>query len=264
MAQAGTQWNAVDYANNAVAQYVWAQSLISQLDLAGNESVLDIGCGDGRVTTDIANLVTGAVMGIDSSAQMVALASERYGRLNRRLAFKQMDATRLVFNAEFELVFSNAVLHWVQDHRAVLAGIQASLKTGGRAVLSMGGKGNAPDILPMLDRLIEQTPWCGYFDGFVFPYAFYGIEEYTHWLAEAGLQARRIELVPKDMVHDGVEDLKAWIRTTWFPYTNRVSQSQREQFIDELVAMYIEQYPVDDDGRTHVRMRRLEVEAVKI
>lgn len=264
MAQTGIQWNAADYANNASAQYGWARSLLEQLNLCGTENVLDIGCGDGRITAELANVVTGTVVGIDSSNEMVAMATKLHGNTNRHLSFRRMDASRLVFESEFDLIFSNAVLHWVKDHQAVLNGIRAALKPAGRVVLSMGGKGNAPDILPVVDELMQHPRWCHDFKGFVFPYAFYGIEDYTGWLPQAGLQARRIELVPKDMVHDCVDDLKGWIRTTWFPYTHRVPVDRREAFIDELLDMYIAQHPLDIHGRTHVRMIRLEVEAVKI
>ncbi len=264
MAQADGRWNATDYANNATAQYTWAQSLIGQLDLTGNESVLDIGCGDGRITAEIANVVTGSVLGIDSSVNMVSLATSRYGKMSDRLQFRHMDASNIAVHNKVDLVFSNAALHWVSDHRAVLAGINSALKPGGRVVLSMGGKGNAPDLLPMIEKLIQQPVWRAYFDDFVFPYAFYGSEDYTQWLPAAGLQTIRVELVPKDMVHENVEALKGWLRTTWFPYTDRVPAGQKARFVEELIDMYLAQYPVDDDGRTHVRMIRLEVEALKV
>ncbi|MDH5179539.1 MAG: methyltransferase domain-containing protein [Gammaproteobacteria bacterium] len=264
MGQGATQWNAADYAAHSSAQFDWAQSLIREPALDGSESVLDIGCGDGRITRVIAAAVTGLVIGIDHSSDMVNWATSQHHSDDGRLSFRQMDATQLEFAEEFDLVFSNAVLHWVRDHQAVLAGIQRSLKPAGRAVLSMGGKGNAPDILPVVDELICKPQWQDYFTDFVFPYAFYGIEEYEQWLPPAGLQAKRIELVPKEMVHEDVNRLKGWIRTTWFPYTDRLPAGLRETFIDQLVRGYLQKYPVDNQGRTHVRMIRLEVEAEKI
>jgi len=263
MTPAQMKWNAVDYAQNSSAQYAWAQSLLKSLALSGSEDILDIGCGDGKITAEMTQMVSGRVIGVDSSNQMVQLANSQ-NTTESNLAFRQMDASNLAFRAEFDLVFSNAVLHWVRDHRAVLAGITQALRTGGRTVLSMGGKGNATEFLPIVDDVIRRDHWRACFEDFVFPYAFYGIEDYMQWLPEAGLQAKRIELVPKDMVHDSVAELKGWIRTTWLPYTNRLAQEQRESFIDELVGNYLEQYPVDSFGRTHISMIRLEVEAVKV
>lgn len=201
--------------------------------------------------------------GVDSSASMVELANSQHA-VESRLEFRQMDATELVFQSEFDRVFSNAVLHWVPDHQAVLSGIARALKPAGRAVLSMGGKGNAAGFLPIVEEVIRRERWRDCFKDFVFPYAFYGIEEYVQWLPAAGLAPERIELVAKDMVHDSVTALMGWIRTTWLPYTQQVAPERRELFVYELVTAYIEQYPVDALGRTHVSMMRLEVEAIKV
>jgi len=180
------------------------------------------------------------------------------------LAFRQMDATSLPFEGEFDLIFSNAALHWVKDHPAVLAGISRSLRPGGRVVLSMGGKGNAAGLLPLVDALISSEEWRDAFDGFLFPYAFYGVEEYEKWLPGTGLQATRLELVAKDMVHESVAGLKGWIRTTWIPFTQRIAVERQDIFINELVGKYLEHYPVDAFGRTHIKMIRLELEAIKV
>lgn len=262
MSQAEKKWDAGDYAQNATAQYAWAQSLIKRLALNGDEAILDLGCGDGRITLEIAAQHAGRVVGIDSSPDMVRLASDSYAA-QPGLEFRVMDATELQFDAEFDLIFSNAVLQWVKDHRAVLAGMKRALRTGGRMVLSMGGKGNALGVLATMDKLIASEKWRPWFEGFVFPYAFYGIEEYATWLAEVGFKPTRLELVPKDMVHESVDGLKGWFRTTWFPYTRRVPQAMQDAFINELVESYLENHPVDDFGRTHVKMVRLEVEAGK-
>ena len=63
------------------------------------------------------------------------------------------------------------------------------------------------------------------------------------------------------MVHDNADDLKGWLRTTWFPYTNQLPVVDREKFLDDLVETYTSQYPVDSEGKTHINMVRLEVEA---
>jgi trans-aconitate 2-methyltransferase len=70
-------------------------------------------------------------------------------------------------------------------------------------------------------------------------------------------------LIPKDMIHPGKEQLMAWIRTTWLPYTQRVSIGYRDEFVDELASKYIENYPPDSKGHIHIDMVRLEVEAEK-
>ena len=127
----------------------------------------------------------------------------------------------------------------------------------------MGGKGNAERVFATFEKLIQSEEWRGYFQGFTFPYGFYGPEEYLPWLAEAGLQARRVELFPRDMVHDNRAALEGWLRTTTLPYTQRVPQDRRAAFIERLLDAYLAAHPPDAHGRTHVAMVRLEIEATK-
>lgn len=108
---------------------------------------------------------------------------------------------------------------------------------------------------------MAEDRWAGAFEGFTSPYHFWGPEDYQAWLPQAGFRVDRAELVPKDMCHDGLEGLTGWLRTTWFPYSDRLPADVREEFLAEVVAAYIAQHPLDPEGRTHVRMVRLEVEA---
>lgn len=259
-------WNASDYAKNSSQQQQWARELISKLNLRGNERLLDIGCGDGKITAEIAScLPDGQVIGVDNSDEMINLARNRYSsQTYSNLHFRVEDANRLPFCNEFDVVFSNAALHWVLDHLPVLQGIARSLKHEGKILLQMGGKGNAADVISILDDMILSKEWAMYFDGFGFPYGFYGPDDYRGWLDNVGLKPIRVELIPKDMIHQGRTGFSSWIRTTWLPYTQRLPESRREDFIGELVDAYTLEFPEDDRGFIHVRMIRLEVEALKL
>jgi trans-aconitate methyltransferase len=258
-------WDPKDYKNHSKAQQQWARELIAKLDLTGSEKILDIGCGDGKVTVEMAGLVQkGFVVGVDNSHAMIALAIEQYPpEKHKNLSFAIMDASNLEFSNEFDVVFSNAALHWVKNHKPVVDGIYKSLKPGGKALLQMGGQGNAKDILSVIDDLKHKEEWKPYFDGFEFPYGFLGSEEYAGLLAESGFSIDRVELIPKDMQHKDSEGLKGWIRTTWLPYTERIPLEKRDKFIDEIVAIYLERHPRDANEDIHLAMVRLEVEAKK-
>jgi len=257
------RWDARDYQKYSSEQRKWAKELVQKLDLRGDEKILDIGCGDGKVTAEIAQSVPeGFVIGIDNSEEMIHLAQETFPKDKFfNLSFQLKDARHLDFNGEFDIVFSNASLHWVVDHFPVLRGIRKSLKPSGRILIQMGGRGNAAGIIEVLEAMIKDEKWQSYFTLFSFPYGFYGPEEYETWLKEAGLKSKRVELIPKDMVHQGREGLSAWIRTTWLPYTQRVPEMLRQEFIEEMVDRYLKKHPVAEDGTIYIEMIRLEIEA---
>jgi len=259
------KWDADDYEKHSKSQQLWARELIQKLNISGDESILDIGCGDGKVTAEIASLLnSGRITGIDSSPEMISLAKSNFpGTINKNIHFGIMDASSMSFTNEFDIVFSNAVLHWIQDHRPVLKGIFSSLKKGGTALLQMGGQGNAEGILAVLDDLIQTKEWCEHFRGFEFPYAFYSPEEYKKWIQQIGFKEHHTVLVPKDMIHQGRDGLEGWIRSTWLPYTQRINERNRNKFIEQIAAAYIKKDPPDEDGSIHVKMSRLEVEIEK-
>ncbi len=257
------KWDAGDYKKHSGEQQKWAGELIKKLKPDPSDDVLDVGCGDGKVSAELAGYVPdGSVTAVDSSEDMIRIARESFpNNKNDNLLFKQMDAARLTFGSQFDIVFSNAALHWVKDHKPVLRGIYNSLRPGGRILLQMGGKGNAADIIAVVNQLIKENRWRPFFEGFSFPYGFHGVEEYRLWLEEAGFEVLRVQLVPKDMVYENREGLEGWIRTTWLPYTLRVSDELRHQFIRQLASIYIDRIPPDSQGCIHVAMVRLEVEA---
>jgi trans-aconitate 2-methyltransferase len=258
-------WDAEEYRTSSSNQKKWALELLSKLDLKGSERVLDIGCGDGEITAAIARRVPrGSAVGIDSSRDMVDLAVRHYPPERfPNISFLLKDARELDFDKDFDAVFSNACLHWVVDHQAVLAGIRRCLKPSGRLLLQMGGKGNAATVLQAIAAVLKMPRWAGYFEGFTLPYAFYGPDDYRPWLADLGLQAGRVELLPKEMTHEGSGAFAAWLRTTWLPYTQRVSEPLREEFIRDIVTAHAHMRPPDANGSIHFTMVRLEVEATK-
>jgi trans-aconitate 2-methyltransferase len=259
------KWNAEDYAKNSGAQLQWAKELISKLALTGTEALLDIGCGDGKITAELARLLSkGRVTGIDASPEMIRLAQESYPpETHPNLKFLRMDAAKIDLDDLFDVAFSNAVLHWVEDHAAVLRGLSGSMNRGGRILFQMGGRGNALSVFEAIEKSIDRTGLREFFRNFVPPYHFYGPEEYEGWLEDAGFQKVRAELIPKDMEHSQRETLLGWLRTTWFPFTDRLPEEKREPFLNDVVDQIFESHPRDPEGKIRIRMVRLEVEATR-
>lgn len=256
-------WRPEKYEKSSKAQQCWAEELLSKIDIAGSERVLDIGSGDGKITARIAEMVPrGSVLGIDSSEAMVSFAIEKFPEeMHPNLYFQHGDARCLKYDEQFDLVVSFAALHWVSDHGPVLRGIRDALKPGGRAFLTFGGRGNAAGALAIADGMIAEDSWRRSFEVFDFRYAFFGPEEYRIWIEDAGLVPQRVELIQKDMVQPGPEAFAGWIESTWLPYLERVPEDRRREFISEVVGRYLRFHPPDGEGRVHVGMVRLEVAA---
>jgi trans-aconitate methyltransferase len=259
------RWDAAEYARSSTAQQGWALELIGKLALTGAETVLDIGCGDGKVTAEIARRVpAGRVIGIDSSEDMIRMSRKVFPpAVVPNLSFTRADARSLSFEGVFDIAFSNAVLHWVKDHGPVLRGVARALRNGGRLLFQMGGKGNGADVFAVAEEMTRDIRWRSFFEGFDFPWGFHGPGEYTAWCADAGLRVRRVELLPRPMTQKGVDGLAGWIRTTWMPYTARLPEERRESFIREAAERFIALHPLDAEGNATVGMVRLEVEAEK-
>ena len=119
-------------------QKEWGLKLIEELELKGNERVLDLGCGDGTLTVQIAGMLTdGNVVGIDASKGMIDVA---LAKAKDNLRFMLADIDDLDFTDEFDIVFSNATLHWVKDHRKLLQNVSHALYPGGRSEERRVGK----------------------------------------------------------------------------------------------------------------------------
>lgn len=204
------EWNPEDYKENSSNQYTWAQDLISQLDLKGNEKILDIGCGDGKITAEIASSVTkGAVLGIDNSKEMIEFSQKKFPPSDYpNLTFQEGDAKLLNFDNEFDWVVSFSCLHWVLDHKPVIEGIKKSLKSSGKIILQF------PLVTPIemgkLDcgQAMKSQKWLNYFANLPWAFASYETNEYKALLEECGLKAKRVELKQTCMSFQGKEGIK--------------------------------------------------------
>jgi trans-aconitate 2-methyltransferase len=260
------KWNAADYAANSVVQQTWARELIAKLNLRGGEHILDVGCGDGKVTAEIAKAVPrGTATGVDASAEMIGFAQKTFTKDKfPNLEFHVMDAREIKFDREFDFIFSNAALHWVDDHQKILQGAGAVLKSGGRLVVSCGGKGNAHDVFVAMRPEIRLQRWREFFRPMPEPYFFYAPEDYKKWLPKAGFRIQSVQLAEKDATYPGAGGFATWLRTTWIPYAQRVPENMREEFIAAVTERYVAKHPPDAEKKVHVKMVRLEIDAVKV
>jgi trans-aconitate methyltransferase len=263
------RWNPPEYAAHSAVQQSWARELIAKLNLRGDERILDIGCGDGKVTAELAQAVPrGGVLGIDASVEMIAFARKMFPSVTfSNLQFQVCDARELesgLAAAPFDVVFSNAALHWVDDHEAILRGAASVLKRGGRLAVFCGGKGNAHDVFLALRPEMRIKRWRGFFRNMPMPYFCHTSGDYEKWLPKFGFKINTLKLAPKDTAYADAAGFEAWLRTTWLPFVQRVPENLREEFITAVKQRYVAKHPPNEVGNISVRMVRLEIDAAKI
>jgi trans-aconitate 2-methyltransferase len=262
-------WDPEDYHKHSYPQYTFALGLIGRLGLGGDERILDIGCGDGKITAQLAARVSnGFVLGIDNSGEMILFAKNMFPRsAHPNLSFRYGDAVNLPFSQEFDVIVAFASLHWTADLATVLQGIKSSLAPGGRFAAQLMAKRfttqeRSGSPLHQARREVMARPaWRPYFRGFKKQGLVYSADEYEKLLRDAGFTPYRVEFVTEDVAHPGIEALEGCARATWHRYTNRIPVEHRDAFLGEVVQRFIEQYPPDRSGQIHVHMKILEVEA---
>jgi trans-aconitate 2-methyltransferase len=177
-------WDAATYDRVSDPQVEWAREVLDRLPLRGDETVLDAGCGSGRVTLLLLErLPAGHVVAVDSAPSMVEHAREALG--DRATVF-QANLTELELEEPVDAVFSNAVFHWIADRDRLFQRLFAALRPDGRLVAQCGGAGNVERFLRAADAVAAAPPYAQYLAGWTGPWHFAGADETASLLRAAG------------------------------------------------------------------------------
>jgi len=204
--------------------FVWKSSadLIELLDPKAGERILDVGCGTGHLTAQIAKRGV-EVIGLDASPSMIALARQNFPRLR----FELGDVRRIGFDRPFDAVFSNAALHWVRDADAAIASISSALRSGGRLVLEMGGRGNIAAITSAAESVLREAGYAGR-HAWYFP----GIGEYCSRLEKHGFLVRMAQNFPRmNKLEHPERGMREWLEMFGGAWFEDVPVARREAMV---------------------------------
>jgi len=238
-------WDASAYSAHGRFVTDLGASILAWLDPKPGEEILDIGCGDGVLTAQIAQRGA-SVRGIDASSAMVEAARKR--GVNAEV----LDATKLQFQRQFDAVFSNAALHWIHDHAALLNGVAQALKPGGRFVAEMGGHGNIAAIRVALHAALDHR---GLADLMLDDNYFPTVAEYRRLLIGHGFVVEAMELVPRPTPLPS--GMRTWLTVFRRGLLDAIPEHLREAVLSETLN-HLKPALLDSDGNwtaDYVRLR---------
>ncbi len=243
-------------------QKEWGNKIISELTLMGDERILDLGCGDGVLTKQLSNRVPqGHVLGIDASLGMIDTA-KKLG--NKNLKFQLMDIDEINFENEFDLIFSNATLHWVNDHGKLLENCRKALKPGGAIRFNFAGDGNCSNFFAVVKAAMRRAKFKGCFGGFEWPWYTPEIGEYRKLAEKSGFKEISVWEENEDRYFGDSEEMTRWIdQPSLVPFLRRITDAAyREEFRDAVVKEMIGRTK-QADGTCFETFRRINVFAMK-
>jgi trans-aconitate 2-methyltransferase len=195
MNNSAREWDADTYDQVSDPQFSWGMEVLERLELRGDETAVDAGCGSGRVTAELAKrLPAGRLIAVDGSEAMIAKARENLGD---RADYLVADLSDLELDDQVDLVFSTATFHWILDHNLLFRRLRAVLRPGGRLVAQCGGEGNVARHAEAIATVVARPEFAPHFSGAAGIWNFAGTEETESRLRGAGFTDVRCWLEPK-------------------------------------------------------------------
>lgn len=249
------------YSRASTHQKEWGNKIISEFELNGDETILDLGCGDGILTAQLATLVPqGFVIGIDASHGMIK-AAQKHKRAN--LEFRLMDITEINFKSKFNLVFSNATLHWIKNHRQLLANIYNCLRNEGIVRLNFAAEGNCSSFFKVIKQVMASEKFCCYFSQFNWPWYMPNTNEYKSLLDQAPFKNKKVWGENADRNFPNKESMIKWIdQPSIIPLLKYIDDNDKQGFRDMVVKQMINE-TIQGDGTCFETFRRINVFAKK-
>jgi trans-aconitate 2-methyltransferase len=234
------EWNATAYERLSNPQTAWGSRVLDRAPVRGCETVLDAGCGTGRVTAELLHrLPHGRVVALDISSNMLQQArTNLLSRFAARVEFVNADLLNLPFGAVFDGVFSTATFHWVLEHERLFAEIQSVLKPGGWLVAQCGGGPNLKRLRKRASHLLESKLYERYFAGWSGPWEFADASTTAERLRRAGFQDVQTSVEAAPVTFEDSDQFREFIANIiCHPYLERISKQElRDRLLNELTS----------------------------
>lgn len=222
------------------------REVLGRLPLAGDERVIDAGCGSGRVTEELlARLPRGHVIAVDQSPSMLAAAEGRLAQpiAEGRVELRRADLLELALQDPADAILSTATFHWVSDHERLFASLHNALRPGGRLVAQCGGEGNIEHVRGRAAPLLERDPYARHFVGWQPPWNYAAPEPTRERLLRAGFASAASWLSEAPSRPEHPREFLAEV--VFGPHLQQLPEELREPFTDELEAAVGEPLVVD-------------------
>jgi len=237
-------WDGASYDRVSAPMEALGREVLGRLRLRGDETVLDAGCGSGRVTEALLErLPEGRVIALDTSASMIAAARERLGHDDGRLELRHGDLLELELETPVDAILSTATFHWIGDHDALFARLRAALRPGGQLVAQCGGEGNIDVLRGQAAEVLATDPYARHFVGWQPPWNYAGPGTTRRRLLGAGFRAAECWLTPAPRQPEHPREFLTTI--VLGPHVQRLPEELREPFMDELLTRLGEPVVVD-------------------
>lgn len=235
-----TEWDAAEYSRRSSLQEAMAQEVLALLDLNGSERILDVGCGDGKITAQIASRAPrGLVVGVDPSRDMIGFAQGHFGPATLpNLRFEVADARCLPFQNEFDLVVSFNALHWIPEQQVALSSIRSTLVSGGKAQLRLVAAGTRKSLEYVVEEIRLTSRWNAYFQDFDDPYLRLTPEEYAAMAERSGFRVMRASTKDHAWDFGSRTAFSAFCAVGCVAWTSRLPEAKRSEFINDVLDRY--------------------------
>lgn len=243
---AAREWNAASYHRVSTPQTEWGRRVLSRLSLHGDESVIDAGCGTGRLTRELMQrLPAGRLVAIDRSWNMLLTARANLRpEFGDRIAYVRVALPLMPFSGWADLVFSTATFHWVRDHATLFAETLRALKPGGRLFAQCGGGPNLAGAHRLAEEVMRREPFAAHFRDWSGVWEFSTAELAAERLHTAGFAAVATSLEPAPTTLADEASYREFVTTVIFnPHLERLPAQLRARFIDEITERAAAQDP---------------------